>query len=294
MNEKNPVTMIAGIFLSIFGTILTWLSQNVALLTWGCGIVSLVAGIYGIRVARATLRLRKRQIEDAEAGRSPGTLAIAMFLIVICLTACGSVPNAFDSRFYQIMTNQVPHVIVRTNTVVVTNLVPVVEARVIQLTNEVGTITLQTNVFNVTNATVTFQTNVFSVTNLIDKAELQPKAEVDSILRETGQTIGGLFGAGGIGAALLSLLYQGYASMRNRRINAALLQSVETAREIKKDTPQGQEIEARYLAWLKDNQRGAQIITTVGKLVDTFVDNEAAREAAKLIAGPQQPTQPTS
>ena len=70
----------------------------------------------------------------------------------------------------------------------------------------------------------------------------------------------------------------------NRKVNAALVQGVETARAILETTPQGQTADAQFVKWLKDHQKEAGVFTTVAALVDNLTDNEAAKLTAQEIA----------
>ncbi len=71
--------------------------------------------------------------------------------------------------------------------------------------------------------------------------------------------------------------------MRNRKVNEALIQGVETARAVLTTTPQGQAADAQLLKWLMDHQKEAGVFATVSELVDRLSDNPAARVAAEEI-----------
>ena len=91
-----------------------------------------------------------------------------------------------------------------------------------------------------------------------------------------------------MGLALLAALgwLAGYATMDNRKVNAALVQGVETARAILETTPQGTTADAQFVKWLKDHQKEAGVFTTVASLVENLTDNEAAKLTAQEIAEP--------
>ena len=72
--------------------------------------------------------------------------------------------------------------------------------------------------------------------------------------------------------------------MRNRRVNEALVQGVETAREILETTPQCQAADAQFVKWLMEHQKEAGVFTTVAALVDQVSDNPAARLTTQEIA----------
>jgi hypothetical protein len=54
-------------------------------------------------------------------------------------------------------------------------------------------------------------------------------------------------GIGSILALALGGLYHGYRQIRNRKVNEALIQGVETARAILTTTPQGQTADAQFV-----------------------------------------------
>ena len=85
-------------------------------------------------------------------------------------------------------------------------------------------------------------------------------------------------------ALLMGGLYHGYRQLRNRKVNEALVQGVETARAILETTPQGQAVDAQFVKWLMTHQKEAGVFTAVTTLVDNFTDNPAARMTAQEIA----------
>jgi hypothetical protein len=125
------------------------------------------------------------------------------------------------------------------------------------------------------------ETNLVSVptTNLVAKPEALATIEAAGNVVNTF-----LPGIGSILALALGGLYHGYRQIRNRKVNAALVQGVETARAILETTPQGQQADAAFVKWLMVDQKRAGVFTTVADLVDTVADNPAARLAAEGIA----------
>ena len=55
----------------------------------------------------------------------------------------------------------------------------------------------------------------------------------------------------------------GYRQVRNRKVNEALIQGVETARAVLTTTPQGQAADAQFVKWLMEHQKEAGVFTTV-------------------------------
>ena len=74
-----------------------------------------------------------------------------------------------------------------------------------------------------------------------------------------------------------------YRQVRNKKVNQALVQGVETARAILETTPQGQKADAQFLKWLMENQKAAGVFTVVSDLVDQHSDNPAAKLTAQEI-----------
>ncbi len=91
-------------------------------------------------------------------------------------------------------------------------------------------------------------------------------------------------GIGSIVALALGGLYHGYRQVRNRKVNEALVQGVETARAVLTTTPQGQAVDAQFVKWLMEHQKEAGVFSTVTQLVDQLTDNPAAQMAAGEIA----------
>jgi hypothetical protein len=75
-------------------------------------------------------------------------------------------------------------------------------------------------------------------------------------------------GIGSIVALALGGLYHGYRQLRNRKVNEALIQGVETARAVLTTTPHGQAAHAQFVRWLMEHQREAGVFATVSALVD--------------------------
>jgi len=210
--------------------------------------------------------------------------------LLALLLACASGCSTFDRAYRQEVTwTNAPVVQVFTNTVVVTNRVPVVTERtnVVFVTNEVsGAVSgfvvrepVATNMVAavVTNVVPVFQTNLVQVpvTNLVAKAEAEATiGTVGSVVNTFAPGIGSIL------ALALGGLYHGYRQVRNRKVNEALIQGVETARAILTTTPQGQAADAQFVRWLMEHQKEAGVFRIVSELVDQVSDNPAARLTA--------------
>ena len=224
-------------------------------------------------------------------------VATALFALV-GLSACSTLDRAYKQ---EVTWTNAPVVHVFTNTVVVTNVVPVVTERtnIVYMTDSAtgavsGYATREPVATNMVTALVTnfvpvFMTNVVQVpvTNLVAR----PEAEA------TIQAAGGVIntfapGIGSIVALALGGLYHGYRQVRNRKVNEALIQGVETARAVLETTPLGQAADAQFVKWLMEHQKEAGVFATVSGLVDQFSDNPAAKMTAQEIAARvQQATQ---
>ena len=217
-------------------------------------------------------------------------ILVAAMLAVSGLSGCSTLDRAYKKEVT--WTNQ-PVVEVVTNTVVVTNLVPQVVERtsIVYVTNAAsgavsGYATREPVATNIVAAVVTnfvpvFYTNVVQVpvTNLVAKPEAE--AAIQAIGSVTNTFAPGI---GSIVALALAGLYHGYRQVRNRKINEALVQGVETARAVLTTTPQGQAVDAQFVKWLMDHQKEAGVFTTVSGLVEQLTDNPAARLTAQEIS----------
>jgi hypothetical protein len=220
-------------------------------------------------------------------------MAVAGCLVafVVGLIGCATLDRAVYDQ--EVTWTNAPVVHVFTNTLVVTNTVPVVTERtnVVYVTNATsGAVSgfatresIATNYLTVmaTNLVPVFMTNVVQVpvTNLVAKPEAEAAiGAVGSVVNTFAP------GIGSIVALALGGLYHGYRQVRNRKVNEALIQGVETARAVLTTTPQGQAADAQFVRWLMDHQREAGVFAAVSGLVDQLTDNPAARMAAQEIA----------
>lgn len=214
----------------------------------------------------------------------------AMLVAVGLICGCAALDRGYDT---EVTWTDTPVVKVTTNTVVVTNVVPQVVERqsVVRVTNEVtgavsGYVTREPAATNlvtvlVTNTIPVFETNIVQVpvTNLVAKS-----AALATIAATGGVVNTFLPGVGSLVALLLGGFYHGYRQVRNRKVNEALVQGVETARAILETTPQGQAADAAFVKWLMAHQKEAGVFTTVAGLVDNLTDNPAAKLTAQEIA----------
>jgi len=210
-------------------------------------------------------------------------------LLAGVMSGCATMDRAYKQ---EVTWADAPVVHVFTNTVTVTNTVPVVVERTntVYVTNAAtgavtGTATREAVATNFVTAVVTnvipvFMTNVVAmpVTNLV------ARPEAEAAISAAGSIVNTFFpGIGSIVALGLGGLYHGYRQVRNRKVNDALIQGVETARAVLTTTPQGQAADAELVRWLVTHQKEAGVFTTVSDLVEQLSDNPAARMTAQEI-----------
>jgi hypothetical protein len=216
-----------------------------------------------------------------------GALAGASILLMVA--GCGTLDRAYKK---QVTWTNAPVVQVVTNTIVATNVVPQVIERtnVVLVTNSAtGAVSgyatrepVATNFVTVvlTNLVPVFFTNLVQVpvTNLV------AKPEAEATIQAAGSVVNTFLpGIGSMIALALGGLYHGYRQVRNRKVNEALIQGVETARAVLETTPQGQAADAQFVKWLMEHQKEAGVFTTVSTLVDQLCDNPAAKLTAQEI-----------
>ena len=199
-------------------------------------------------------------------------MVVGMAAALVTMGGCATLDKAYNA---EVTWTNAPVVKAVTNTVVVTNVVPqvVAEAGKPAVTNFVTLL--------VTNKVPVFETNVVQVpvTNLVAKPAALATIEA------TGSVVNMFLpGIGSMVALLLGGMYHGYRQLRNRKVNEALVQGVETARAVLETTPQGQAVDAAFVKWLMEHQKEAGVFTAVSTLVDSFTDNPAAKMTAQEIA----------
>lgn len=218
--------------------------------------------------------------------------------LAVCLFAgCGTLDRAYNK---QVATEPVPVVTAATNAVVSSNQVAeiVTRWRAVYETNAAGMVSVAdivepvaTNYVTklVTNFVPVLLTNYVSVpvTNLVAKPETEATIQAAGAVVNTF-----LPGIGSVLALALGGLYHGYRQVRNRKVNEALVQGVETARAILETTPQGQAADAAFVKWLMTHQKESGVFTTVSTLVDDLTDNPAAKLTAQQILERVQRSQP--
>jgi hypothetical protein len=215
-------------------------------------------------------------------------VVVAAMLAVSGLSGCSTLDRAYQQ---EVTCSNAPVVHVFTNTVVMTNTVPMVVERtnVVYVTNATtgavsGYVSREPMTTNMVTAVVTnfvpvFYTNVVQVPVTTDRQTGGQAVQAAGICHNTFAP-----GIGSIVALALAGLYHGYRQVRNRKVNEALVKGVETARAVLTTTPQGQAVDAQFVKWLMDHQKEAGVFTTVSGLVEQLTDNPAAKLTAQEIA----------
>ena len=194
-----------------------------------------------------------------------GVFVLVALIAIAGLSGCATLDRAYRQ---EVTWTNAPAVQVVTNTVVVAR----------SVTGPMGTNTV-TEV--VTNFVPVFYTNMVrvAVTNLVARPKVLATIEAAGVGINTLMP-----GIGSIVALVLGGLYHGYRQLRNRKVNEALVQGVETARAVLASTPQGQAVDAQFVKWLMDHQKQAGVFAAVSGLVDQLSDNPAARVTAQEIS----------
>jgi hypothetical protein len=247
---------------------------------------------------------RNEKLEMERLGRrSAGLLVRVAVMLGAALVAVGGLSgcSTLDRAFKQQVTwTNAPVVQVMTNVVVVTNTVPVVTERtnLLFVTNAVsgavaGYIVREPVATNMVTAVVTNFVPV-AYTNYVEVpvTNLVSSTTADAGISAAGSLVN-LFarGLGSVIALALGGLYHGYCQVRNRKVNEALVQGVETARAVLTSTPQGQAADAVFVKWLMEHQKAAGVFGAVSELVDRVSDNPAAKMTAQEIAKRAQEAQ---
>lgn len=184
--------------------------------------------------------------------------AIAIGTIIILLAGCATKPpTQFEQRMFNIETNIIPVLVVRTNVVIVTNLVGVTE----------------------------FQTNIVTTVKTNESYVYKPGAGAQEIA-QTGGAIGNFFGAGGVVSTGIMGLFSiwGYLRSKKNYVTAAnLAQTVETVREFVKALPNGAAYDTALVQFMQTHQAESGVLNQVLALLQREVSNPDAKIAADHI-----------
>lgn len=188
--------------------------------------------------------------------RNPLIIVAAPFLIASMLMCDGGC-STFDTLFDRTVT-EVPGQIIVTNTVFKTNVVFIAA-----VTNAATGDVTQPQIKQVITPEISY---VFSpptyVTNIAPRASIQ----------------GAIQGAGGLplpyagtAAVLIGWAYSAYAALRNRKINKALVLSVQAGRQFLTETPEGRTVADGFKKKMVESQMMAGIAPQVKVLLDKWI-----------------------
>lgn len=195
----------------------------------------------------------RRDTESAEKKVNKGGVAIIILLLLLGLfgSGCATLDSIYGKEIQEIPGAPIETTIYRTNVVL--------EAA---WTNSAGIVSPGRMVEVVTPETSVRYAPPTYVTNLV------PRAEVESGIRAAGAVPVPWAGAVALG---LGWLYSAYASLRNKQVAKALVQSVQVGREFLQTTPEGAKLDAEVKRLLARHQEYAGVAEEVGKLLNTYV-----------------------
>lgn len=214
-------------------------------------------------------------------------IAGSLLLTVAVVAGCKAIgdnptpPTALESKLFDIVTNQVPQIVTKTNTVNVTN--------VVELPSTNGAVIQQTNIVT--------QTNVVTQTNQVSEYQYTPKPVINGTIQSVGAASGPFTaGWGTIIAGGLSLLYGAWAHLRSTKTgNTALVltQQIEAIRDFILTLPNGTKIDTAVTQFMQQHQTEAGVAQEVLKLIkDNTSDPTAVGLAAQLQAAINDLTAP--
>lgn len=181
--------------------------------------------------------------------------AVLILALSLLMVGCASTkpPSAVESHFFTIVTNYVP-VVFETNVVVV---------------NEEG-IPI---------------TNRVTLTNYVEGYDFKANTNATAVV-ETGTAIGNFFGVGGLVGTILAALFGLWGKMRSTqalKTAGVLAEIIEAGRKVLSTTPQGQNLEMQWVAWMSKHQTETGVVLEVAKLLKQVVNAESAQKVADQI-----------
>lgn len=200
--------------------------------------------------------------------------------IAILFSGCAGTPTKFEQKIFDIQTNYVPVLVLKTNTVWQTN----TEVKTITVTNTQGVIVPMT----VTNTVTIPQYSLVTVTQQIPQYEYKPSAMAMSA-QATAGTIGNLAapGVGGsIATGMFGLILAGWSWLRSSRATKTAINSsqvIETMRELLKTMPNGKQYDAVLTQWMQQHQADAGVLSNVLDILENNVSNNDAKNVVQQL-----------
>ncbi len=198
-------------------------------------------------------------------------------------------PTAFDQKFYDIETNLVQQLAVRTNVVWQTN----VSVQTVTLTNQQNVVVPMT----VTNFVPVQVPTYLTITNTVEQYIYRPNTNAATVA-QIGATAGNFAFPGfgsliGIGLTALWGLWGTLRSSKAQKTAGTLAQVIEVGRQVLQQTPQGAQAAEAWKTWMIQHQAQQGVIESVIALLPKAVDGQAAQQTAASLLQLMQQTQGT-
>jgi hypothetical protein len=151
---------------------------------------------------------------------------------------------------------------------------------------------IETNLVEVAVPTTTnvidgIPTVVPGMTSVVETYDYVAPSEAAEAVQGVGGVVGSFFGVGELVSGALGGLFGLWGLLRSKKSNktaAALVQVIETGRQLLQNTPQGQRLDEKWVAWMVKHQAEQRVINEVVKLMGQAVDTESAKiVSAKIL-----------
>jgi hypothetical protein len=202
--------------------------------------------------------------------------AITLGALAGCKAFSGqSPPSGVEGQFFEVQTNWVEKVTYHTNTVLVTNAVPV------NVTNEVGQVVV------VTNEVILPKYELMTVTNFLETYQFTTSTNATASVSELGGIINTYApGVGTLGGGIVIGLLALWGRLRSyKKTGTVLAQNIESIREFVKTLPDGDKYDQAIVEFIQDNQREAGTLDAVVRLLERYVSHpQAVASVAEIKA----------
>ncbi len=223
------------------------------------GVVSIISTLLIIRGNLRKQKADKSEIRSAndelavEKKVTKGGIAIIIILLLLGLFAsgCSTLDSFYAKQVEEIPGAPIERTIYRTNVVLES-----------AYTNSAGSVTPERLVEVVMPEVSVQHAPPTYVTNLV------PRGDVETGIKAAGAVPVPWAGAVALG---LGWLYSAYASLRNKQVAKALVQSVQVGREFLQATPEGQKLDAEVKRLLQRHQEYAGVAEEVKKILEAYV-----------------------
>jgi hypothetical protein len=215
-------------------------------------------------------------------------MKILILILPLCLMliGCAGTPNLINRTLFNVETNFTPQV--QVHLVTQTNFIT--QVQIVMQTNVIGQVSLATNTVTETNFTTISKTNTIEVPHYV----YTDKPAAVGAVETGGGILGGLWGMGGLASTLALGAYHIYRQSQNKQVSGALIQGIETAKEVIKTTPQGERLQEAFQSWLVTHQAAAGVISPITGLVNDLVNSGQAQGEARTISAQVAGTLPSA